>query len=359
MRLRIVALVAALAVTHSVTVAQDKKNPPKKEANDRQGQLDAIIKDFVQAQEEAEKAYKSAKTDQDRKAAEDKLPKEKDFLPRVHKLLAGNATDDVAAEALSFAVFGLDSRDDKVFDALAKNFVKSDKINRFVQMSINGAPEGAKPVLEKVLAENSAKDLKGMACYALGNLAFNLEGGKGQKEALLYFERVTKEFATIKVGDDNLAEMARGNLFELKSLAIGMKAPTTECRNLEGKKVSLADHLGKVVVLDIWATWCGPCRAMIPHEREMVEKLKGKPFALISVSADDDKKELEEYLTKDKMPWIHWWDNGGKSELIKQWNVRFFPTIYVIDAQGVIRHKNVRGKDLEAAVEKLLAEGKK
>ena len=96
---------------------------------------------------------------------------------------------------------------------------------------------------------------------------------------------------------------------------------------------------------------------MIPHEREMVEKFKSKPFALISVSADDEKKELEDFIAKEPMPWTHWWE-GPDASLIKQWNVRSFPTIYVIDAKGVIRHKGIRGEELEKAVEKLLAETK-
>ena len=151
--------------------------------------------------------------------------------------------------------------------------------------------------------------------------------------------------------------MAKGSLFELRHLQVGMKAPPAESKNLKGEKVSLADYSGKVVVLDIWATWCGPCKAMIPHEREMVEKFKDKPFALISISADQEKKELEDFLEKEPMPWAHWWD-GADAPLLKQWNVRSFPTIYVIDAKGLIRNKNIRGQELEKAVEKLLAEAK-
>jgi thiol-disulfide isomerase/thioredoxin len=358
MRFRFAA-VCALAVAAGPLVAQAKKDAAAAPNNDRKAQLDAMIKDFVQAQDAASKAMRAAKTEAEQKAAEEKMPKAKDFLPRVHALIAGDAADEVAGEALAFAVFGLDSTDKTVFDALAKTFVKSPKIERFVQMSLGGAPDAAKPVLEKVLADNPSKDLKGMAAYALGNLAFEKEDGKGAREALMYFERVEKEFADVKLPrGGTLAEMAKGNLFELKHLAIGMKAPAAESKTLEGKKASLADYAGKVVVLDIWATWCGPCRQMIPHEREMVEKFKDKPFALISVSADDEKKALEEFLEKEKMPWTHWWDNGGDSALLKQWNVRFFPTVYVIDQKGVIRYKHVRGKALEEAVAKLLAEKK-
>jgi thiol-disulfide isomerase/thioredoxin len=362
MRWRSAAALAALLAAVPVACSQDGKDPParaKAEAkkDDRQSQLDQMIQDFMKARKEAAAAFRAARTADDEKAARDKAPKEADFLPRVHKLIAGGAKDEVAAEAVAFAVFGLDTKDEKVFNAL-RAFAKTDTIRRFVQMAATGAPDAAKPVLEQVLAENPSKDLKGMACYALGAMAFEQEDGKGAKEAEKYFDLVEKEFADVHGPQKRtLGEMAKGSLFELRNLQVGMPAPPAESKNLKGEKAALADYKGKVVVLDFWATWCGPCKAMIPHEREMVEKLKDKPFALVSVSVDDEKKELEEFLGTEKMPWTHWWD-GPEAPLIKQWNIRYFPTIYVIDARGVIRHKNIRGDELEKAVEKLVAEAK-
>jgi thiol-disulfide isomerase/thioredoxin len=112
---------------------------------------------------------------------------------------------------------------------------------------------------------------------------------------------------------------------------------------------------GKVVVLDIWATWCGPCREMIPHEREMVKRLEGKPFALVSISVDDNKEKVVKSLKKTPMPWSHWC-NGPSSGMVIDWDVRAYPTIYVLDHKGVIRYTDLRDKKLEAAVMRLLGE---
>jgi thiol-disulfide isomerase/thioredoxin len=126
-------------------------------------------------------------------------------------------------------------------------------------------------------------------------------------------------------------------------------------QGVDGKQARLSALKGKVVVLDIWATWCPPCRGMIPHEREMVERLKDKPFTLVSISADSEKKTLTDFLAKENMPWTHWW-NGDQGGIVEEWEVEHYPTIYVIDAKGVIRHKELRGEELEKAVNDLLKE---
>jgi Redoxin len=101
---------------------------------------------------------------------------------------------------------------------------------------------------------------------------------------------------------------------------------------------------------------------MYPHERSLVEKLKDKPFALIGVNSDTDKKKLKERMEKEKITWRSFWNGGSTSGPIStEWNVHGWPTIYVIDADGVIRHKNLRGDPLEKAIDELVkkAEEKK
>lgn len=96
---------------------------------------------------------------------------------------------------------------------------------------------------------------------------------------------------------------------------------------------------------------------MYPHERSLVKRLADKPFALIGVNSDSDREEIKRIITKEKISWRSFWNGGSPGGPISTaWNVSGWPTIYLIDAKGVIRHKNVRGPELDEAIEALIAE---
>jgi ribosomal protein S1 len=94
---------------------------------------------------------------------------------------------------------------------------------------------------------------------------------------------------------------------------------------------------------------------MYPHERSLVEKMEGKLFALLGVNTDDDRAEIKQVIQTEKINWRSWWDGSG-GRIVNQWGVKAFPTIYLIDHKGIIRHQNLRGKALDEAIEKLVRE---
>ena len=97
---------------------------------------------------------------------------------------------------------------------------------------------------------------------------------------------------------------------------------------------------------------------MYPHERSLVKRLKDKPFALIGVNSDVDKPKLKKRMTKEEITWRSFWNGpeGTGRPISKAWNVRGWPTVYVIDHKGVIRFKDVREKKMDEAVDQLLKE---
>jgi hypothetical protein len=99
---------------------------------------------------------------------------------------------------------------------------------------------------------------------------------------------------------------------------------------------------------------------MYPHERSLVKRLEGQPFALLGINSDRDREALKKVMKKQGITWRSFWNGGGTGGPISSaWNVRAWPTIYVLDHKGVIRYKNVRGERMDEAVDALLAEMKK
>ena len=95
---------------------------------------------------------------------------------------------------------------------------------------------------------------------------------------------------------------------------------------------------------------------MIPHEKEMVERLKSKSFALIGINSDGGRSALNKILTEQKISWRHFVDGDTNGPISTKWNVRGWPTIYILDSKGVIRYRDLRDKEMENAVVKLLNE---
>ncbi len=105
-----------------------------------------------------------------------------------------------------------------------------------------------------------------------------------------------------------------------------------------------------------WATWCGPCMGMVPHERELVKRMEGRPFVLFGVNGDDDRASAREVMAKESMRWPSLWNGGKLGGIVSKLGVVSWPTVYLLDSHGVIRYKNVYRETLDLAVDRLVAE---
>ncbi len=135
---------------------------------------------------------------------------------------------------------------------------------------------------------------------------------------------------------------------------IGKPALDFHGTDLKGEELSLKQYRGQVVLLDFWATWCGPCIAEMPKVKKTYEKYKDQKFQIIGISLDRSIEPLQAYIEKEKLGWIHYWDNSGK--VGNMYKVRAIPSTFLIDGEGVIRKANLRGSALETAVAELVKE---
>ncbi|HLN28287.1 MAG TPA: TlpA disulfide reductase family protein [Gemmataceae bacterium] len=96
---------------------------------------------------------------------------------------------------------------------------------------------------------------------------------------------------------------------------------------------------------------------MYPHERSLVKKLEGKPFAILGINSDHARDELKKVLEKENITWRSWFDGGDTSgPIATHWNIEGWPTLYLVDHKGVIRDKSVGSKEMDKLIEKLVQE---
>lgn len=117
------------------------------------------------------------------------------------------------------------------------------------------------------------------------------------------------------------------------------------------------DFKGKVVLLDFWATWCGPCRIDMPHVVDMYKKHHKNGFEIIGISLDRSREALDRYVKANDMNWPQYFDGKyWQNDIAMKYMVRAIPATFLIDKQGVIRYRSLRGRQLEEAVDKLMKE---
>jgi len=140
-------------------------------------------------------------------------------------------------------------------------------------------------------------------------------------------------------------------------LAIGAVAPDIKLKQPDGTEIALSSLRGKVVLIDFWASWCGPCRRENPFNVKMYDDFKDKGFEIFGVSLDSEAGRWKSAIANDSLVWKHVSDLGGwQSAPAKIYQVSSIPATYLLDKDGKIIAKGLRGENLYAKLQEVFAQ---
>ena len=369
------------------------------------GRYEALVLECKKASQDFRAELQNAKTDDER----NKVKREKSWEPRRYigrflEIADSAPNDPAAADALIWVVtYGFDGPEfSRAIDRLVQNHVQRRNVGLAASSLAGSVSPSAERLIRAVIEESPDATIKGMACLALGRYfkhqservrrirddpksakaweAMFLEEGadKGyfsrfvgrdpdvlMKAAEAAFERTIKEFRDTSRRGESLVKDAQTELYEIRELCAGKPAPEISGQDMDGRPLKLSDFKGKVVVIDFWTTSCGACRDMNAYERLLVKRMQDKPFALVGVNCDADEGKLREWIKQEEITWPSWHDgNAGNAEgpIFRQFNVHGWPTLYIVDHRGVIRHKfrdSPRNGKLDAAIDALVREAER
>ena len=135
----------------------------------------------------------------------------------------------------------------------------------------------------------------------------------------------------------------------------GQLAAEVALPSVSGDTIRLSSLKGKVVLLDFWASWCGPCRVSNRNLAKLYSKYKDKGFEILGVSLDDEKAKWKNAIKQDKIKWLQVNEGGGwEAKTALTWNISAIPTSYLIDKDGKLLSMDLEGKELEKALKYLI-----
>ncbi|TKC09424.1 TlpA disulfide reductase family protein [Pedobacter frigoris] len=182
--------------------------------------------------------------------------------------------------------------------------------------------------------------------------ALNYLSPKRDQELIMStLDNLTKKFPNLDLAKNKKKEILDG-IAQAAKIADGQKTPDFAFPDVNGKKWGPKDFRGKYLIIDFWASWCGPCRQEIPHLKEVYKKYKDQGLEILSVSVDAKPADWKKAMAEERMTWPQ--INAVESKpVMASYLFSGIPYLVVVDKDGKIVEKNVRGESLDKAMEKI------
>ncbi|MEJ7681933.1 MAG: TlpA disulfide reductase family protein [Segetibacter sp.] len=172
----------------------------------------------------------------------------------------------------------------------------------------------------------------------------------GKDTATILYRKLSKKIKNTIYGQNILAFITLN-----KNIKVGNKYVDFTEQNVEGKNVSLSDYNGKIVLLEFWGSWCGPCREGNPELVKIYNEFKNAGFEILGVAADDNKELWINAIQKDSLNWPNVTDlKGDKNKAVLVYGISYYPANFLIDRNGFIIAKDLRGEALRNKLRQIL-----